>query len=154
MQFGIHANVYDQSTSNIAKILQPIFRELGNQLEGEYGGVMEHLWVDLELVECWSREDGKSRHPFRFQKRVSGRSRFGFPPSPDSYNVGHFSVRPDYAFLASLPTEQITPYILSLIHKNSAVLLDKKKKLGSFNAEMFRLKFLQECQALGYPISA
>jgi hypothetical protein len=150
MEIGIHANMSDQATSKVAAALRPLFRELSNRLKGEYGGLIEHLWIDLELIESHAKTDGKPRYPFRFQKRVSGHSHFGLPPVPDKFNVGHFSVRPDFALISSLPSEQAIPHVLSLIYKASAVLLDKQKKLGGFNAELFRARFQDECQNLGY----
>lgn len=150
MEVGIHANMSDQATSKVAAALQPLFRELSNRLKGEYGGLMEHLWIDLELIESHAKTDGRPRYPFRFQKRVSGRSHFGLPPVPDKFNVGHFSVRPDFALISSLPSEEAVPYVLSLIYIASEALLDKQKKLGGFNAELFRARFQDECQSLGY----
>lgn len=154
MEVGIHANMVDQVTGKVADALRPIFRELSNQLNGEYGGVIEHLWIDLELIESHAKDDGTPRHPFRFQKRVSGRSHFGLPPTPDKYNVGHFSVRPNFKLISSLPSEQAIPYALSLIYDASEVLVKKKKKLGGFNAESFREKFRETCRILGYQFPA
>jgi hypothetical protein len=105
MKVGIHANIVDVDTSDVADALGPVFDTLSRTLESDYGGSIEHLWIDLELLELAFKPDGGPRYPFRFQKRVSGRSRFGLPPSPDSFNVGHFSVRPDIALLVSLPEE-------------------------------------------------
>jgi hypothetical protein len=51
MEVGIHANMCDQATSRAAKALHTPFRELSALLQGEYGGVIEHLWIDLELIE-------------------------------------------------------------------------------------------------------
>jgi hypothetical protein len=150
MEVGIHANMSDQVTSKVADALRPVFRKLSTRLNGEYGGLMEHLWIDMELIESHAKADGSPRHPFRFQKRVSGRSHFGGPPIEDRFNAGHFSVRPDFALIASLPLEQAIGYGLSLIYKASEVLKDKQKKLGGFNAELFRTRFQEECQNLGY----
>jgi hypothetical protein len=127
-----------------------VFKGLSNRLTGEYGGLIEHLWIDLELVEGHSKTDGTPRHPFRFQKRVSGRSHFGLPATPDRFNVGHFSVRPDFALLSSLSKDLVIPYALSLIYQASEVLLDKQKKLGDFDAALFRKRLLAECQSLGH----
>lgn len=112
--------------------------------------MMEHLWIDLELVESHARPDGKPRHSFRLQKRVSGRGRFGLPAIDDRMNVGHYSVRPNFAHLAALPVEQATQYVLSLIYESTEVLLAKQKRLGGFDAQMFREKFISACQQLGF----
>lgn len=153
MEVGIHANISDRATENVAEALRKLFKELGERLQGQYGGVMEHLWIDLELVESHAKTDGRQRFPFRFQKRVSGHSRFGLPAIPDSLNVGHFSVRPDFKLLTSLPVEQGVPYVLSLIYEATSVLLEKRKKLGGFDAVLFRNKFLEACRSMGYDAS-
>jgi len=80
---------------------------------------MKHLWIDLELLRSHAKEDGSSKHPFRFQKRVSGRGPFGLPDQPDSFNVGHFSVRPDFGRLLLLPMDEVIPYVLSLRYRVS-----------------------------------
>ena len=154
MQVGIHANMSDGSTGRLAQALHPPFRELSARLSGEYGGVLEHLWIDLELVEGHAKADGTPRHPFRLQKRVSGASRLGLPPVPDKFNVAHFSVRPNFALVSSLPTEQAISYVLKLIYEASSVLLEKQKKLGGFDAVRFRARLRDECRSLGYDFSA
>ncbi|WP_256077160.1 hypothetical protein [Massilia sp. YIM B04103] len=153
MEVGIHANMVDQTTAELARAMRPLLQALEERLRGEYGGHMEHLWIDLELLKSFTRPDGKPCHPFRLQKRVSGRARMGLPAIPDRFNVGHFSVLPDFALLASLPEEQAIPYVLNLIHETSALLLDKQKKLGGFDAVKFRARFLEECAALGYTLA-
>ena len=101
MHVGIHANAQDIDMAEVGAALRPVFAELSERLTGEYGGIIEHLWIDMELIQFGAKPDGSPRHPFRFQKRVSGRSHFGLPPRPDTFNVGHFSVRPDFALLSS-----------------------------------------------------
>jgi len=119
MKVGIHANMCDSDTQQIAFSLHEPFRALGNALEGEYGGTMEHLWIDLELIEDSCKADGTERHPFRFQKRVAGRSYFGLPPSDDKFNVGHYSVRPDFQLLKVLGARETVSYVLSLIYQST-----------------------------------
>jgi hypothetical protein len=154
MEVGIHANVYDRATAKVAEALHKPFDELSKRLQGQYGGAMEHLFIDLELVESHARPDGKERFPFRFQKRVSGHSRFGLPAIPDSFNVGHLSVRPDFHLLTLLSTEQVVPYVLSLIYESTSILLEKQKKLGGFDAVIFRNNFLDACRSIGYELSS
>ena len=144
----------DQSTSQAAEILHPVLSALSARLEGNYGGKIEHLWIDLELIESHAKADGSPRHPFRFQKRVSGGSRFGLPAAPDKFNVGHFSVRPDFDLIRSLSTKDCVAYTLSLIYRETTILHAKSKKLGGFNADAFRLSFLSACEDLGYPCVA
>ncbi|MFA9217265.1 MAG: hypothetical protein ACEQSK_09185 [Sphingomonadaceae bacterium] len=153
MEVRLHASIYDESLSALAQSLHAPFAELGQRLSGPYGGGIEHLWMNIELVESLARPDLKPRHPFRFQKRVSGRSHFGLPAVPDQFNVGHFSVRPDFTLLASLPAAQAICYVLRLMYEASAVLLDKQKKLGGFDAPGFRISFRDECDRIGYPIA-
>lgn len=113
---------------------------------------MQHLWIDVEL--CPVHADRRGPWPFRFQKRVSGATTtrlFGLPPgsAPDFMNVGHFSVRPDYAELASIDLQEIPAYVIKLIHGEAAVLERKSARLGGFDAKTFRrnmLEYLDEMQ--------
>lgn len=152
MKVGLHANIVDDDTKALADALHPVFKTLSRELEGEYGGSIEHLWIDLELLEYLAKADGTPRHPFRFQKRVSGRSHFGLPVTPDHFNVVHFSVRPDFALVASLSVELAVSHVLQRVYEESAVLLGKEKKLGGFDATLFRKRLLNACQQLGYPL--
>ena len=152
MKVGFHANIVDDDTMALSNALAPVFKTLGRKLEGEYGGLIEHLWIDLELLEYLAKADGSPRHPFRFQKRVSGRSHFGLPATPDHFNVGHFSVRPDFGLLTSLSVEGAIFHVLQRIYQESAVLLSKEKKLGGFDANLFRERLLIICQQLGYSL--
>src|SRR5690606_24976450 len=107
-------------------------------------------WIELELIEAHARPGGTPRHSFRFQKRVSGRSHFGLHPAPDALNVGHFSVRPDFDLIRSLPAEQAIAYALSLIYGGTEVLHARSKRLGGFDADQFRSRFHDTCRDLGY----
>jgi hypothetical protein len=152
MKVGIHANMCDTDTQRVAASLHEPFRALGNALEADYGGVMEHLWIDLELIENNCREDGTQRYPFRFQRRVAGRSHFGLPPSDDKFNVGHYSVRPDFQVLNSLGGDEAVSYVLSLIYESTAGLSGKRKKIGEFDLALFQSKYRDESLRLGYKI--
>lgn len=152
MKVGLHANIVDDDTKAIADALYPVFKTLSQELEGEYGGSIDHLWIDLELLEYLAKADGSPRHPFRFQKRVSGRSHFGLPVTLDHFNVGHFSVRPDFTLVASLSVERAVSHVLQRVYEESAVLLGKEKKLGGFDATLFRERLRNACQQLGYPL--
>lgn len=154
MKVGFHANVCDSDTRHIAAALREPFAVLGESLAGEYGGTMEHLWVDLELLEYFARPDGKPRHTFRFQKRVSGRSRLGLPAVQDVFNVGHYSVRPDFQLLASMSVDRAVPYVLALIYQSTELLPEKQKKLGGFDANLFRENFRRQCTKLGYQVAS
>lgn len=154
MEVGLHANMVDHQTDKIASSLRDVFNVLCERLNGNYGGTIEHLWIDFELIESYAKPDGKARYPFRYAKRVSGRSNFGLPPSPDYLNVGHFSVRPDFPYLLSISQDETVSYCLSLIYKELEGLKAKEKKLGGFNSELFRHKFKKECKILGYKLNS
>lgn len=152
MKVGIHANMCDEATGHLPGLLRQTLNKLSARLQGNYGGTIEHLWIDLELIESHARVDGRPAHSFRFAKRVSGRAPFGLPPSPDSFNVGHYSVRPDFHRIASLAGKDAISYALSLIYDSTTILLEKRKKLGGFDADRFRVRFLEVCRSIGYEI--
>jgi len=154
MKVGLHANMVDLKTDKIASSLRDVFIVLCVRLNGDYGGTIDHLWIDFELIESHAKPDGKPRYPFRFAKRVSGRSSFGLPPSPDYLNVGHFSVRPDFPHLLSISKDEKISYCLNLIYKELEILKDKEKKLGGFNSELFRHRFYEECTKLGFKLNS
>jgi len=111
MKVAFHANVIDEDARAIADALDPVLKKLARSLDGAYGGPMEHLWIQIEMLAYLAWPDGRARHPFRFQERVSG------------------------------------------IHAASAVLLEKQKQLGGFDAGLFRERILANCSSLGYPLS-
>lgn len=149
LKVSFHANIYESSNQRIADAVQESFDKLSEKLSNDYGGNMEHLWVDLELVESYLK-NGKAL-PFRFQKRVT-LSGLGIPGKTYNYNVGHYSVAPDFEKLKVLPEKSICDYILRLVYKSTQVLVDKKKKLDNFKAELFRENFIDTCKELGYSI--
>ncbi|MDF1640282.1 hypothetical protein [Thalassolituus oleivorans] len=153
MKVLINANICDSNKVGLAKELRPEFSKIAEKLTGDYGGSIENLWIDLELSEMSILAFGKPPKPFRYQKRVSGASRMGLPAVPDYYNVGHYSVRPDFEFLKENTTEQNINYIVSLIYNSTEVLLSKQKKLGGFDATRFRDTFFSACVILGYKIN-
>ena len=145
MEVSFNANMTDSDyTRKIATIINKHIGNLENELHKDYGGSMEHLWIDFQLIE-----DHKT-YPFRFQKRV------GIPSSFTefySYNVGHYTVRPDFVKLQILSSEEeICSYVFELLYKSTQVLEEKQKKLEGFNVIAFRLDFLSACKKLGYII--
>lgn len=102
---------------------------------------MEHLWVELELVPGDAEQ--RSAWSFRFQKRVSPRPLAAGLPKVEYYNVGHYSVRPDYFALAQVAPENVSRYLMELIYESTAVLEKKQKRLGGFNLEGFRVQMRQ-----------
>jgi hypothetical protein len=152
VKVGLHANICEQSTSHIADALQEPFETLALDLSGEYGGVIEHLWIDFELSPTLSDERGPYR--FRFQKKVGGKTpdKLTGLPRVVHENVGHYSVRPDFHELLSVSHESVVSYVLNLVYDSTAVLIDKQKRLGGFDAQKFRSRFLTACRARGYHI--
>jgi hypothetical protein len=153
MEVLINANISDTSTFKLADELRAIFTKLAEQLSGNYGGDIEHLWIDLELSEMSVQAFGKPPKPFRFQKRVAGASRMGLPEIPDLFNVGHYSVRPDFEVLKQNTIAQSISYIVGLVYKSTEVLLTKQKKLGGFDATSFRNNLFSVCTSSGFTIS-
>ncbi len=150
MKLGLHANAADKSTWDISGTLLESFGKIENDLSKDYGGIMEHLWIDFELIRHWAER--RPPYKFRFQKRVSGKGHLTGIDHPDQYNVGHYSVCPDFDLLLNLPSEKVAAYALHLIYDSTLVLLEKKKRLGGFDAERFRDDFLSSCETHGYSI--
>jgi hypothetical protein len=148
MQVSINANVCDQQTMTICDRLQGPFNEISKYLSQEYGGAIEYLWIDFELNA--SHADRRPPYPFRYQKRVSGRSKLTGIDLPDSFNVGHYSVRPDFVVLLEVP--DVVTYALQLIYDSTSILIGKQKKLGEFNAQKFRSDFFEGCKEGGYSL--
>ncbi len=145
LDVGLHANIYESSTKRIARAVKDPFDKLEKKLSNDYGGNIEHLWISLELVESHLK-DGKG-FPFRFQKRVSLSG-----PGDYWYNVGSYSVVPDFEKLKTLPEEKICDYVLGLIYESTQILIDKQKRLEGFDAVKFRSDFIAVCDELGYSI--
>ena len=153
MEVGLHANMCDWTTKRIADVLHAPFKAISKDLSKDYGGTMEHLWIDFELIEAQAQH--RPPYSFRFQKKVGGSTdRITGLPRPVRQNVGHYSVRPDYQELRSVPLESIVSYVLSLIYASTSVLIEKQKKLGGFDAERFRSHFLTTCSQHGYYIES
>jgi hypothetical protein len=151
MELALHANICDTSTQEIAKVLHKAFDAIAEDLRRDYGGTMQHLWIDFELVE--SHAERRKPFPFRFQKKVGGGIfKITGTRTPIRENVGHYSVRPDFRRLKTLPLESVASYALSLIYESTSVLIDKQKRLGGFDAEKFRADFASSCKARGYEV--
>jgi hypothetical protein len=151
MEVGLHANMCDLTTEKIAYALHSPFEAIGRDLSKDYGGTMNHLWIDFELIE-------RRRPPwsFRFQKRVGGSSPGKLTGLPRGVfeNVGHYSVKPDFNELLRVPLDSVVSYALSLIYASTSVLVEKQKKLGGFDAQTFRSDFLTTCRQHGYAIDS
>ena len=91
LKVSFHANIVDRSTEKVSDLIRKHLDNIEMELCNDYGGSMEHLWIDLELVESLLEE--RDCWPFRFQKRVEIPSSY---TEFYSYNVGHYSVKPDF----------------------------------------------------------
>jgi hypothetical protein len=149
MEVSLNANMSDQATNRIASILRNVFKTIEEDLSKDYGGAMQHLWIDFELIQGHREKP----FPFRFQKKVGG-SIFKLTglPTPLYENVGHYGVRPDFKKLLRTPLEAVPEYALSLIYASTSVLVEKRRKLGGFDARKFRMEFLSSCKTHGYEI--
>jgi hypothetical protein len=143
----------DQGTEYLAEAVRPHLEVASAYMSRDYGGLMEHLWIDLEMSP--GRADSRSTWSFRFQHRVSlARSarQWGLPaPSgvDDPKNVGYFSVRPDYFKLAEIPLENVPAFLLKLVYDECSVLEKKSRRLGGFDAKSFRRDLLEHIAGIG-----
>jgi hypothetical protein len=151
MEVKLNANMCDQATTRVASALYDAFEPISKDLSKNYGGTIQHLWIDFELIQ--GHAELRPPYPFRFQKRVGG-SIFKLTglQTPVYENVGHYSVRPDFQKMLRIPLESIASYALSLIYASTSVLIEKQKKLGGFDAQRFRLDFLSSCKKHGFEI--
>lgn len=152
MELALHANMCDQATRKIADALHRPFKGIGAALSRDYGGTIKHLWIDFELIQ--SHCEMRPPRSFRLQKKVGG-GRFHLTglQTAVSENVGHYSVRPDFDTLLSLPLDAVVSYALSLIYDSTVVLIEKQKKLGCFDADAFRSDFRTVCAESGYALT-
>jgi hypothetical protein len=151
MEVELYANVCDIATQEIAKVLRDVFNTIEKEVCRDYGGKIQNLWISFELSTFGVER--RPPFPFRFQKKVGGSiSKLTGLRTPLYENVGHYSVRPDFEELLKLPIDMVPTYALALIYMSTTVLLDKKKKLGGFDAERFRSDFLSACRGNGYEI--
>lgn len=151
MEVSLNANMYDNQTYKFSPILHDPLKAISRRLSGDYGGIMDHLWIDFELIQ--SHVEHRGPRTFRFQKRVSGRGNLTGIDFPDRHNVGHYSVCPDFSIMMALPLVGIPSYVLETIYASTTVLHEKSKRLGGFNAEMFRDRFLVACSDEGFPLN-
>jgi len=141
LKVAFHANIVDNNTRRISDVVYNYFGKLEAELHKDYAGSIEHLWIDLELV------DGRTPWPFRFQKRVDNPGAY---TELYTYNVAHYSVMPDFEKLKGLLSEEeICNYVFGLLYESTQVLIDKQKKLDGFDATAFRSDFLSVCKKLG-----
>jgi hypothetical protein len=151
MEVTLNANMSDQATERIAKVLRVAFKLVEKDVSKDYGGTIEYLWIDFELIGSYAER--RPPFKFRFQKRVGGHVfKMTGLPVPLRNNVGHYSVRPDFRQLLSLPLESVATYALGLIYTSTSVLIEKQKRLSGFDADGFRRDFLHSCHQHGYQV--
>jgi hypothetical protein len=141
MRVSIGAAETDQGMFHITEGVWPHLDRLSAALTGEYGGPMEHLWIELELVP--GRADQREPLPFRFQKRVAPRGRdLRLLGATEQFNVGHFSVRPDFFELARISLPHVPCYLMRLVYEATRTL-EKRRQLKGFDVQAFRQRFAQ-----------
>eukprot|EP00456_Euglypha_rotunda_P072592 TRINITY_DN65765_c0_g1_i2.p1 TRINITY_DN65765_c0_g1~~TRINITY_DN65765_c0_g1_i2.p1 ORF type:complete len:173 (-),score=13.86 TRINITY_DN65765_c0_g1_i2:65-583(-) len=141
MLVSISVSRQDQGTAHIADLVREPLDKISAAVSGEYGGIMDHLFIDLELSPVSA--DFRPVWSFRFQKRVSPRPLVAGLPKVEYHNVGHYSVRPDYFALAEVAPDGIARYLMDRIYESTSVLEAKQTRLGGFNAAAFRLALLE-----------
>lgn len=144
LSVNFHANMIEEKTKKISEAIESFFPKIETALRQDYGGVMEFLWIDVVLI-VWH-----DTFNFRFQKRVGIQDISGTSVANYYYNVGHYSVKPDFDHLKTLQDEgEICRYIFGLLYDSMAVLEKKSKSLGGFNAQKFRTDFKTACEQQG-----
>ena len=149
-----------QGDGRIKDILNPVLEALSQKLSGEYGGPMEQLWIDLEILPADAEQRGS--WSFRFQKRVAPPRWMvdAFETKPE-FNVGHYSLRLDYAALRDLDhylvfeehdPKEVIEYAVRLLYESTQTLGGRKRTLGDFDADAFRARFIQALGELGIAI--
>jgi hypothetical protein len=146
MEVLVHASEFDQGTEHIAQAVRAPLDRLSLFLTGEYGGPMRHLWIHLELVPA--RADEREPFAFRFQRRVAPPRELKPLSATEHFNVGHFSVRPDYFVLARVSLSDVPCYLMTVIYDATSVL-EKRKQLKGFDAKAFRNRFARFLQESG-----
>lgn len=146
MDVLISASKNDQGTEHLADLVRPHLHALTSTLSGEYGGPMNHLWIDLEL--CPGDADHRPAFAFRFQKRVVMPREFRALGTPEFFNVGRYSVRPEYFELARVPLDDVRCYLLRLVF-DSTQSLARKRQLKGFDLGLFRQRFAAALTAQG-----
>lgn len=136
LQVKFYDNISENKYKKVSYALDDILPKIKQALNQDYGGTMEHLWINLLLVEHYKP------FKFRFQKRVNDGDFY--------YNVGHYTAVPDFTILDTLNDEnEIRQYALSVFYHSMQILEKKSKQLGGFNAKKFRQDFKNACQEFG-----
>ena len=146
MDVLVSASKSDQGTEHLAALVRQPLDELSSALSGDYGGPMAHLWIDLEL--CPGDADVRPPFPFRLQKRVRTPRELRSLGDKEFFNVGNYSVRPDYFELARTPLDDVPCYLMTLLYESTKSLYGKRQLQG-FDVESFRRRFADALAARG-----
>lgn len=142
LKVSFFTNVIEEKTKLIPSYLNEYLRLIENDLYKNYRGTMESLWIDIELVEK------QEPYPFRFQKRVNSPSSY---TDPYTYNVGHFSIKPNFNLLDKLQSKNlICLYLIDLLCESINELSNRKKALGDFDFRAFQSDFIEACEKVKY----
>lgn len=139
MEVRIAVAAFDQGTEHILWGIVDHLKAASRTLSGDYGPGLDHLWIDLELSPITA--DVRPPWPFRFQRRVHPKPILTGIPVEPSYNVGHFSVRPDYFELAKVAPEKLPAYVLRLVYDSTAILESRQRTFPKFDTHQFRKNF-------------
>jgi len=146
MDVLVSAPKSDQGTEQVATLIRPHLEALSSALSGNYGGSMAHLWIALEL--CPGDADVRPPFPFRLQKRVRTPREVRVLGDREFFNVGSYSVRPDYFELARVPLHEVPCYLMTLLYESTKGL-HGKRQLNGFDVEAFRSRFEQAIASQG-----
>ena len=68
LKVSLYANRCDMETEQLPQLLHEPLERIGDELSNDYGGIMEHLWIEFQL------DDNYGPFSFRFQKKVGGKT--------------------------------------------------------------------------------
>src|SRR5262249_40337240 len=120
MEVLIGASTSDQGTEHLAALVRPHLDALTATLSGHSPRRMNRLWIDLEM--CPGDSDHRPAFALRFQKRVVMPRELRAFGRQEFFNVGSYTVRPDYFELARVPLDDVRCYLLRLVFDSTGSL--------------------------------
>jgi hypothetical protein len=131
-----------QPFTPLPETLRPWLEEASHSLSGrDYGGPMEHLWIEVEIYEYGMNVPDRPPWPFRFQKRVAPRLPSGLGPANVHTNVGHYGVRPIAEDMRADSAVVAARQVLRVVLKSTDCLRDKRQIRGfdvaRFQSDLF-----------------
>ena len=82
------------------------------------------------------------------QKRVRTPRQLRALEDKEFFNVGNYSVRPDYFELARIPLDDVPCYLMTVLYESTRSLYGKRQ-LNGFDVESFRRRFADALAARG-----